>query len=165
MQLYSWCILVYGLWNRSYYRGYGLFCKSVHVRLFKFHLNFIQVFIHIKSLQIPDKIEMKRVSSNKHLYKIELKLKKLIDTLSLFKKDKSNLKKFISKKFRILFFFSCILFAYVSLESSKEFWENSYFENTRAGFLQRCHNSLPQTSPEIMHFQAWKNKILTNIML
>ena len=25
----------------------------------------------------------------------------------------------------------------------------------RAGFLQRCENSLRQTSPEMMHFQAW----------
>ena len=43
---------------------------------------------------------------------------------------------------------------YVSHESLKEFWENSYFENMRADFLLRCQTSLRQTSPEMMHFQA-----------
>ena len=28
------------------------------------------------------------------------------------------------------------------------------FENKRAGFLLRCQNSLWQTTPEMMHFQA-----------
>ena len=34
----------------------------------------------------------------------------------------------------------------------------------RADFLRRCQNSLRQTSPEMMHFQAWKKNILTDIM-
>ena len=28
----------------------------------------------------------------------------------------------------------------------------------RAGFLLRCQNSLRQTTPDMMHFQAWKKK-------
>ena len=40
-------------------------------------------------------------------------------------------------------------------ESPKKFWKNSHFENMRADFLRRCQNSLRQTSPEMMHFQAW----------
>ena len=32
--------------------------------------------------------------------------------------------------------FTCILPAYVSHESLKEFWKNSHFENMRAGFLK-----------------------------
>ena len=43
-------------------------------------------------------------------------------------------------------------------ESQKEFWKNRLFENTRASFLLRCQNSLRQNSPEMMHFQAWKEK-------
>ena len=76
-------------------------------------------------------------------------------TLSLFKKDKNNLKKFTSKKSRKYFYlFSCTLPDYVPHERSKEFLENSYFENMKAGFLQKCQNSLRQTSPEMMHFQT-----------
>ena len=51
---------------------------AVHALLSKFHLNFIQVFIQIKLWQNRDKIGIKRVSSNKRLYKIDIKLKKLI---------------------------------------------------------------------------------------
>ena len=39
------------------------------------------------------------------------------------------------------------------------------FENMTAGFLLKCQNSLWQTSPELMHFQALKVKILINIRL
>jgi uncharacterized protein with PIN domain len=52
------------------------------------------------------------------------------------------------------YFFTCILPDYLSHESSKEFWKNSHFENMRADFVRRCQNSLRQTSPEMMHFQA-----------
>ena len=51
-------------------------------------------------------------------------------------------------------FFTCISPDYVSHESPKEFWKNSHFENMRADFLRICQNSLRQTSPEMMHFQA-----------
>ena len=61
-------------------------------------------------------------------------------------------------------FFTCILPGYVFDEIPKEFWKNSNFENMRANFRRRCQNSLRQNSPEIMHFQAWKKKFLTNIM-
>ena len=75
------------------------------------------------------------------------------------KRDKSIIKNFISKKFRKWFyFFTCILPNYLIHKSQKEFWKNSHFENTRAGFLLRCQNSLWQNTSEIMHFQAWKNK-------
>jgi hypothetical protein len=47
---------------------------------------------------------------------------------------------------------------YVSHEILKEFWKNSHFENMRADFLRRCQNSLRQTSPEMMHFQARQKK-------
>ena len=58
-------------------------------------------------------------------------------------------------------FFTCIIPDYVAYESQKEFWKKSHFENTRAGFLLRCQNTLRQNSPKIMHFQAWK-KIIFN---
>ena len=55
-------------------------------------------------------------------------------------------------------FFTCIIPDYVAYESQKEFWKNSHFENTRAGFLLWCQNSLWQNTSKMMHFQAWKNK-------
>ena len=75
------------------------------------------------------------------------------------KRDKSIFRIFISKKFRKWFyFFTCILPNYLTHESQNEFWKNSQFENTRAGFLLRCQNSLRQNTSKMMHFQAWKNK-------
>ena len=75
------------------------------------------------------------------------------------KTEKSKLRFFIHKKFKKQFnFFTCILPGYVFNESPKEFWKNNKFENMRANFISRCQNSLQQNSPEIMHFQAWKNK-------
>ena len=50
------------------------------------------------------------------------------------------------------------LIMYMANEITKEFWKNSNFENTRAGFLLTCQNSLRQTGPEMMHFQAWKKE-------
>ena len=71
------------------------------------------------------------------------------------KPELSISKNCISEKFRKqLYFFTCILPDYVFHESPKEFWKNSHFENMRADFLRRCQNSLRQTSPEMMHFQA-----------
>ena len=83
------------------------------------------------------------------------------------KTEKSISRFFVYKNFKrqLLFFFTCILPGYVFNESPKEFWKNSNFENMRANFISRCQNSLRQNSPEIMHFQARKKKILTNIML
>ena len=75
------------------------------------------------------------------------------------KRDKSILRIFINEKFRKLFnFFPCILLNYLTHESQKDFWKNSHFENTRAGFLLWCQNSLWQNTSKMMHFQAWKNK-------
>ena len=75
------------------------------------------------------------------------------------KRDKSILRIFINEKFRKLFyFFTCILPNYLTHESQKDFWKNSHFENTRAGFLLWCQNSLWQNTSKMMHFQAWKNK-------
>ena len=75
------------------------------------------------------------------------------------KRDKSILIIFINEKFRKLFyFFTCILPNYLTHESQKDFWKNSHFENTRAGFLLWCQNSLWQNTSKMMHFQAWKNK-------
>ena len=74
-------------------------------------------------------------------------------------------KDFSNKMFRKKFgFLTCILPDYLSHESPKEFWKNSHFENMRADFLGRCLNSLWQTSPEMMHFQAWKKMFLTDIV-
>ena len=71
------------------------------------------------------------------------------------KTDKSIFKNCNSEKFRKqLYVFACILPDYVFHESPKEFWKNNYFENMRADFLRRCQNTLWQTSPEMMHFQA-----------
>ena len=82
------------------------------------------------------------------------------------KRDKSILRIFINEKFRKLsYFFTCILPNYLTHESQKDFWKNSHFENTRAGFLLWCQNSLWQNTSKIMHFQDEKIKILCNIML
>ena len=54
----------------------------------------------------------------------------------------------------IISFVTCILPDYVGHDCSKEFWKNSHFENMRADFPRRLQNSLWQTSPEMMHFQA-----------
>ena len=68
--------------------------------------------------------------------------------------DSTIFKKFISKKFRKLFYFSTfILPDHMHHESQKQL-KKKHYENTKAGFLLRCQNSLWQTSPEMMHFQA-----------
>ena len=70
------------------------------------------------------------------------------------------IKKFINKNFKYLFYsFDCILPDYMADETTKELWKNSNFENMTVGFLLRCQNSLHLTSPEMMHFQAWKKLI------
>ena len=52
-------------------------------------------------------------------------------------KAQNYIQNFISKKFRKQFYFlTCILPDYVFHETGKEFWQNSYFENMRAGFLK-----------------------------
>ena len=71
------------------------------------------------------------------------------------KTDKSVFKNCISEKLRKqLYFLTCILPDYVFHESPKEFWKNNHFENVRAIFFRRFQNSLWQTSPKIMYFQA-----------
>ena len=67
--------------------------------------------------------------------------------------------KFINEKF---IFFTCILPDYMTHDIPKEFWKNIYFENMPAGFLLRGQNLLRQIPPKMMHFQGWKNMILTN---
>ena len=52
-----------------------------------------------------------------------------------------------------------VLYLVMSVMKAQKNLKNSKFENIRAGFLRRCQNSLRQSSPDIMHFQAWK-KIL-----
>ena len=53
------------------------------------------------------------------------------------RKAQKYIQNFISKKFRKQFYFlTCILPDYVVHESLKEFWQNSHFENMRAGFLK-----------------------------
>ena len=82
------------------------------------------------------------------------------------KSDSTILKNFVREKFRKQsYFFTCILPDYLSYESLKVFWKNSDFENMGASFLRRCQNTLRQNSLEMMHFQAWKKKFLTNIIL
>ena len=68
-------------------------------------------------------------------------------SLSAFKWHKSNIKN---------------LPDYMAHDISKEFWKNIHFENMTAGFLLKCQNLLRQIPPKMMHFQAWKNMILTN---
>jgi hypothetical protein len=45
---------------------------------------------------------------------------------------------------------------------TKEFLENSHFENTTTGFLLRFQNLLRLIPPKMMPFQAFKKMILTN---
>ena len=53
------------------------------------------------------------------------------------RKTQNYIQNFVSKKFRKQFYFlTCILPDYVFHESLKEFWQNSHFENMRAGFLK-----------------------------
>ena len=53
------------------------------------------------------------------------------------RKAQNYIQNFVSKKFRKQFYFlTCILPNYVFHESLKEFWQNSHFENMRAGFLK-----------------------------
>ena len=71
------------------------------------------------------------------------------------KPELSIFKNCISEMFRKkLYFLTCILPDYMFHESPKEFWKNNNFENSRASFFRRCQNSLRQTSPKMMHFQA-----------
>ena len=44
----------------------------------------------------------------------------------------------------------------------KESFKNTHSEIMAAGFLLMCQNLLRQIPPKMMHFQAWKNMILTN---
>ena len=68
------------------------------------------------------------------------------------------------QKIILFLFFTCILSDYVADEITKEFWKNSHFENMRADFPLKCQNSLRWNTPEIMHFQAWKKNVFTNIV-
>ena len=53
------------------------------------------------------------------------------------RKAQNYIQNFVSKKFRKQFYFlTYILPDFVFHESLKEFWQNSYFENMRAGFLK-----------------------------
>ena len=53
------------------------------------------------------------------------------------RKAQNYIQNFVSKKFRKQFYFlTYILPDYVFHESLKEFWQNSHFENMRAGFLK-----------------------------
>ena len=56
----------------------------------------------------------------------------------LKRKAQNYIQNFVSnKKFRKQFYFlTCILPNYVFHEILKEFWQNSHFENMRAGFLK-----------------------------
>ena len=63
------------------------------------------------------------------------------------------------------FFLTCIFPDFICHEITKEFWKNNHFENMTVGFLHRRQNSLRQSSPEIMHFHAWKILSFTNMAL
>ena len=69
----------------------------------------------------------------------------------------------MSEKFRNCGFFlpafDLIIWLITSPKNSEK---NIYFENMTAGFLQSCQTLLRQILPKMMHFQAWKNMILTN---
>ena len=55
----------------------------------------------------------------------------------LKRKAQNYIQNFVSKKFREQFYFlTYILPDNVFHESIKEFWQNSHFENMRAGFLK-----------------------------
>ena len=48
--------------------------------------------------------------------------------------------------------FTCILPDYVAQDITKDFWKNIHFENTTAGFLLRCQNSLRYDISLICHW-------------
>ena len=53
---------------------------------------------------------------------------------------------------------------YMGHDSNKEFWKSTHFKNMTDGFLLRYQNLLQYFTSEMMHFQAWKNKYLSNNM-
>jgi len=53
----------------------------------------------------------------------------------------------VSKNIKKQFYFlTCILSDYVFHESLKEFWQNSHFENMRAGFLKGVKNHFSKSA-------------------
>ena len=72
---------------------------------------------------------------------------------------------YLVKSQKISYSFTWILPDYVAHEITQEFWKNSYFKNMTASFLLRCQNLLRYFTPKMMHFQAWKKLIFTNIAL
>ena len=82
-------------------------------------------------------------------------------------KSTQNWKRFLfSKKFKNFVYFStCILPGYMAHEITKEMWKNSHLKNMSASSLLRGKNILQYFTPEMMHFQAWKKLVFTNISL
>ena len=63
---------------------------------------------------------------------------------------------FINEKLKnLIYFFTCILPNYMPHEITKEFWENSHFQNMTACFLQRCQNSLRWEKLLICHWNIF----------
>ena len=56
-----------------------------------------------------------------------------------------------------------LLFTDIVKFVEENFGKKIIFENMTAGFLLRCQNILRYFTPEMMHFQARKKMILTNV--
>ena len=93
-------------------------------------------------------------SGNKHFFTKDWGAKKIAIYFPIFYWGKSS--------GNILFFYLVMLL----MKSLKSFEKIArYFKNMTAGFLPRCQNLLRYFTPKIMHFQAWKKLIFTNIAL
>ena len=136
-----------------------------------FLLNGVYLVNHLSMHPLPSPTETTQFLDMWKLFKVgKTKREKPYKKILYLNSDRKRIgqsisKNFINEKFRKQFyFFICILPDYLCHEILKEFWKNSHFENMRADFLRRCQKSIRQTSPEMMHFQAWKNNILIVIM-
>ena len=67
------------------------------------------------------------------------------------KETKVNLQFSMMKHSEIILFFTCIFPYYVVHKITKEFCQNSHFENMTADFLLRCQKSLRQEISLICH--------------
>ena len=62
-----------------------------------------------------------------------------------------NCKFLLMRSSKKMLFFTRIFPYYVAHDITKEFWKNNHYENTTAGFLLRCQNSLRYDISLIYH--------------
>ena len=143
-------------------------CKIVKVIILRFFSQYLTFMILQKCVTCmplrSKQIKRKRIKNEWTLNKSRKKIlwyklcsvKKMTNLNSTFCSIKSS---------GIVFIFLPAFYLIILPMTHQRFFLNSHFKNMTASFLLRCQNLLRYFTPEMMHFQAWKKLIFTNISL